>query len=105
MGVFNIASNYKKVFNYKFRNSILFDLKTTIYIFNNQVKFISEIEPILDCIYIGLYIKEIIGFGIAIVIINNFKGEKNILLTRAAYILNFYINLIYIQKFNNKGVY
>jgi len=35
MGVFNIAFNYKEPFNYKLYNNILFNLKTTIYIFNN----------------------------------------------------------------------
>ena len=53
-------------------------------------------KPILDYIYIGLYIKEIIGFSIAIVIISNPKGKKKILLTGVAYILSFYINLVYI---------
>jgi len=96
MGVFNIASNYKEPSNYKLCNNILFNLGTTIYIFNDQVRFISQIEPILDCIYIGSHTKEIVGFSIAIVIINNPKGKKKILLTGAAYILSFYTNLVYI---------
>jgi len=41
MGVFNVASDYKEPSNYKLRNSILFNLKTTIYVFNDRVRFIS----------------------------------------------------------------
>jgi len=37
---------------------------------------ISLTKPILDYIYIGLYIEEIIGFNIAIVVINIPKGKK-----------------------------
>jgi len=90
MGVFSI------VFNYKFRNNILFNLRTIIYIFNDQARFISEIKSILDRIYINLYTKKIVSFSIAIIIINNFKGKKKILFTGAAYIPSFYTNLIYI---------
>jgi len=52
--------------------------------------------PILDYIYIGSHIEKIVSFSTAIVIINNPKGKKKILLTGAAYILNFYTNLVYI---------
>jgi len=96
MGVFNVAFDYKEPSDYKLCNSVFFNLGTTIYIFNDRVRFVSQIKPILDCIYIGLYIEEIVGFGIAIVIINNPKGKKKILLTGAAYVLSFYINLVYI---------
>ena len=96
MGAFNIVLNYKVAFDYKLRNNILFNLKMTIYIFNNRVRFISEVELILDYIYIGLYIKEIVGFSIAIDIINRPKGKEQILFIEAAYILSFYTNLVYI---------
>jgi len=76
MGAFNITLDYKVTSNYKLRDNILFNLKTTIYIFNNRVRFISKIKSILDYIYISLYIEEIIGFGIAIVIINRPKGKE-----------------------------
>jgi hypothetical protein len=48
----------------------------TIYIINNQAKFISEIKLALEYIYIGLYIDKIIGYRIAIVTINTPKGKK-----------------------------
>jgi len=96
MGAFNIAFDYKIVFNYKLYNSVLFNLRKTIYIFNDWVKLVSEIKPILDYIYIDLYIKEIISFGIAIIIINKLKGKERILFIGAAYILSCYTNLIYI---------
>jgi len=94
MGAFNVISNYKEPSDYKLHNNILLDLGTIIYIFNNQVRFISQIEPTLDHIYVGLYIEEIVGFSIATVTINNPKGKKKILLTRAAYVLSFYTNLV-----------
>ena len=63
-------------FDYKLYNSVLFDLKTTLYVFNNLVNFISKIEPFTDCIFVGLYIKKIIGFKIAVVILDIPKGKK-----------------------------
>ena len=76
MGIFNIVFNFKIVSDYKLYNNILFNLKIITYIFNNWVRFVSEIKLILDYIYIGSYIEEIIGFSIAIVIINRPKGKE-----------------------------
>ena len=53
----------------------------------------------------GLYTEEIISYNIAIVIINYPKGKRQIELLEVAYILGFYINLICLQKLNNKGVF
>jgi hypothetical protein len=47
-----------------------------LYIFNNQARFINNIKPILEYIYTGLYIEEIIGYRIAVVIINYPKSKK-----------------------------
>ena len=77
-------------------NSIILNLGTNIYVFNNRARFISDIKPTLDYIYIGLYIEEIVGFSIAKVIINYLKGKKKIQLLGVAYILGFYINLVYL---------
>jgi len=53
----------------------------------------------------GSHIEEIIGYSIAIVIINNLKGKRQIRLLGVAFILGFYTNLVYLNKLNNKGVY
>ena len=75
---YNIASNYKLY------NSVLFNSRTTLYIFNNLTRFISKIEPTTDYIYVGIYIKKIINFKIAIVTLNTPKGKEQILLIGAA---------------------
>jgi hypothetical protein len=69
------------------------------------VRFISEIKPVLEYIYTGLYINEIIGYKTAIVIIDIPKGKEQVELIRVVYILGFYISLICLQKLNNKGVF
>ena len=96
---------YNIVSNYKLYNSVFFDSKTTLYIFNNLARFISEIEPSTDYIYIGSHIEEIIGFKIAAVTLNTPKGKEQILLTRTAYILGFHASLVCAQKLNKKEVY
>ena len=53
----------------------------------------------------GLYIKNIKGYGTAVIIINMPKGKEQIQLLKAAFILGFYTNLVCLQKLNNKGVY
>ena len=85
---YNIASNYK------LHNSVLLNLRTTLYIFNNRVRFISKIEPSIDCVYVGLHTEQIIGFRTAVVILNTPKGKEQILLIEAAYILGFYTSLV-----------
>ena len=57
-------------------NSVLFNSGTTLYVFNNLVRFISKIKPSIDYIYIGLYMEEIVGFGTAVVIIDTPKGKE-----------------------------
>jgi len=69
IGANNIASNYKLY------NSVILNLETSLYVFNNRARFISNIKPILKRVYIGLYIEEIVGYSIAIVTINNLKGK------------------------------
>jgi hypothetical protein len=49
--------------------------------------------------------EEVIGYSTAVVIIDHFKDKKKIKLLGAAFILGFYINLVCLQKLNNKGVY
>src|SRR5436853_1907111 len=93
---YNIASNYMLY------DSVLLNLGTTLYIFNDLARFISEIKPSIDRVYIGLYTEEIISFRIAVVIIDTPKGKEQILLIGAAYILGFHTNLVYIQKLNKK---
>ena len=96
---YNVASDYELY------NSVLLNLGTTLYIFNNQARFISKIEPFTDCVYMGLHTEQIIGFRIAAVIFDTPKGKEQILLTGAAYILGFYTSLVYTQKLNEKEVY
>jgi len=88
--------------NYELYNSIILNLETSLYVFNNRAKFISDIKPILERVCIGLHIEEIIGYSIAVVTVNNPKGKRQIQLLGAAFILDFYTNLVYL---NNKGVY
>jgi len=57
---------------------VILNLGTSLYIFNDRARFISNIKPILERVYIGLYIEEIIGYSIAVVIINNLKGKRQI---------------------------
>ena len=98
-GTFNLASKYK------LRDNVLLNSGTNLYIFNNQARFISEIKPTLDQLYTGLHTEEIIGYGTAAVTISHLDGKKQILLIGAAYILNFYTNLVCIYKLNNKDIY
>ena len=100
-----MKATYNIAFNYILYNSVLLDLGTTLYIFNNLARFVSEIKPSTDRVYIGLYTEEIIGFRTATVIINTPEGKEQILLTGAAYVLGFYTNLVYTQKLNKKEVY
>ena len=58
------------------------------------MRFINKIKPSIDCIYIGLYTEEIIGFRTAMIIIDTPKGKEQILLIGAAYILGFHTNLV-----------
>jgi len=69
------------------------------------VRFINEIEPSTDCVYVGLYMEEIVSFRTAVVIINTPEGKEQILLIGAAYILGLYTNLVYTRKLNDKEVY
>jgi len=55
---------------------VILNLKTSLYIFNNRARFISDIKPIIEYVYIGSHIEEIIGYSIAIVTINNLKGKR-----------------------------
>ena len=98
-GVYNTASNYK------LRDSFILNSATTIHVVNDWVRFISDIKLISDCLYAGLYTEEIVGYGTAIVTINYPKGKKQIQLLGTAYVLSFYINLVCLQKLNDKGVY
>ena len=97
--IYNVASDYKLY------NSVLLNLGTALYIFNDRARFISEIEPSTDCIYTGLYTKQIIGFKTAIITLNIPKGKEQILLIGAAYILGFHTSLVCTQKLNEKEVY
>ena len=67
---------YNVVSNYKLYNSVLFNLGTTLYIFNDWARFVSEIEPSTECVYVGLYMEQIVGFRTAIVILNTLKGKE-----------------------------
>ena len=58
-----------------------------------------------DYFYTGLNTKEIVGYSTAIVIIDHREGKKQIQLLGVAYVPSFYMNLVCLQKFNNKGVY
>ena len=49
-----------------------------MHIINNWARFISNIKPATDWIYVGLYTEEIIGYGTAVVIINHPKGKRQI---------------------------
>jgi hypothetical protein len=49
--------------------------------------------------------EEIVGYSTAIVIIDYPKGKKQIKVLGVAFIPGFYINLVCLQKLNNKGVY
>jgi hypothetical protein len=55
---------------------VILNLGFTIYVINNWAKFISKIELVLKYVYTGLYINEIIGYKIAIVIIDIPKGKE-----------------------------
>ena len=85
---YNVASNYKLY------DSVIFNLGTTLHIFNDWVRFISKIKPFIECVYAGLYIEQIISFKTAVVILNTPKGKEQILLIGAAYILGFYTSLV-----------
>ena len=45
------------------------------------------------------------GFGTAKVIVITLLGKQKIYLNKAAYILGFYINLVYNQRLNKKGIF
>jgi len=68
--VYNTASNYKLY------DSVILKLETSLYILNNRTRFISNIKPILERVYIGSHIEEIVGHSIAIVMINYPKGKR-----------------------------
>ena len=67
---------YNIVSDYKLHDSVLFNLGTTLYVFNDLARFVSEIKPSIDCVYIGLYIEEIVGFRTAVIILNMLKSKK-----------------------------
>ena len=101
-GAYNTTS---KTSNYELRDSVILGLGTTIHVFNDRARFVSDIEPTSDRIYVGSHTEEIVGFGTAAVTIDHSKGKKQILLTGAAYVPGFHTNLVCIQKLNDKGVY
>ena len=106
-GVFSVyqAGAYNTASNYELRDSVLLASGTTVHIFNDRARFVSDIEPTSDRIYVGSHMEEIAGFGTAAVTIDDPKGKKQILLTGAAYMPGFDTNLVCIQKLNDKGVY
>jgi len=55
---------------------VIFDLGTSLHVFNDRARFISDIKPIIKRVYISSYIEEIVGYSIAAVIINNLKGKR-----------------------------
>ena len=67
---YNVASNYKLY------DSVLLNLGTTLYIFNNWVRFVSKIEPFTERVYAGLYTEQIISFKTAVVILDTPKGKE-----------------------------
>ena len=42
------------------------------------MRFISDIKPVTDWIYMGLHMEEIVGYSTAIVIIDHPKGKRQI---------------------------
>ena len=100
-----MKATYNVAFDYELWDSVLLDLGTTLYVFNDLVRFISEIEPSIDCVYVGSHTEEIVGFGTAVVTIDTPEGKEQIRLIEAAYIPNFYTNLVCLQKLNDKGIY
>ena len=99
VGAYNVASDYV------LRDSVILDSGTNVHVFNDRARFISDIEPTSDHIYVGSHTEEIVGFGTAEVTIDHPKGKKKIQLSGAAYIPGFHTNLVCLQKLNDKGVY
>ena len=77
----------------------------TLYIINNQVRFIGNIRPASNQLYTGSSIENIEGFRTAKVIVITLLGKQKIYLINAACILGFYINLVCNHKLNKKGVF
>ena len=70
VGAYNISSNY-----YLY-NSVILDPGSNIHVFNNWTRFISNIEPASEYIYIGTYMEKIVGYSTAVVMIDYPDGKK-----------------------------
>ena len=53
----------------------------------------------------GSHTEEIVSYGTAVIIIDHPKGKRQIQLLKAAFIPDFYTNLVSLKKLNKKGVY
>jgi len=54
---------------------VILNLGTSLHVFNDRARFISDIKPIIERVYIGSHIEEIVGYSTAVVTINNPKGK------------------------------
>jgi len=78
---------------------------TTLYIINDQSRFVNELQLNNDFVYAGTGLNLIKGIGMAVITIQTPLGPRKILLADAAYVPAFHINLAYLKKFNNKKVF
>jgi len=99
VGAYNTASNYE------LRDSVILDSGTSLHVFNDRARFISDIEPTSERVYMGSHIEEVVGYGTAAVTIDHPKGKRQIQLSGAAFIPGFHTNLVCLNKLNDKGVY
>ena len=83
---------------------MVLDNATSMYVINNQLRFINELRLSKDITYTKIMMLPIKGIGMAAITIQMPLGPKEILLAEAVYVLSFYTNLACLKKFNNKNI-
>ena len=91
--------------SYPLRNNIILNSRTTIHAINNRSRFVNELRLSNDFIYAGTGLDLIKDFRTTKIIIQTLDGTRRIQFKNIAYIPNFYISLVYFQKFNKYGVF
>jgi len=84
---------------------VILNNRTTIYVINDQLRFVDELRPSNDFVYAGTGLDPIEGIGTAVIIIQTPSGPRRILLADVAYVPAFHTNLACLKKFNNKKVF
>ena len=77
----------------------------TLYVINDRVRFIGNIQPASKQLYTGSSMENIKGFRTAKVTVITPLRKQKIYLINALYILGFYTNLVCNYRLNKKGVF